>query len=396
MPASGANSPEQSRRFLWLYALAWAGGAVAYVPLLTILLPLRVTEMAGSDSIRWLAYITFCGAVAASIGNISFGMLSDRTRIRRPWIACGLGLSTALLLAITLTASPAALLVLIILWQLALNMMLGPLSAWAADSVPIGQVGTLGGLLAFAPAMGALAAVLITLPNVAGADGRIWLVGLFVAACVTPVLVLGRPRRVDAVAQPSARSDAMGSGPSKHSFGIMWVARLLVQIAEAALFAFLLVYFRSVAPNISEGAIARLFCLVLIAAIPIALVVGRWADRTNQPFLPLAAAAVVSGGGLVVLAWAESLDLAIAGYIVFGVATTVFLSLHSGQTLRVLPPAHRGRDLGVFNLTNTVPSLIMPWLALGLVPSFGFAGLFIILALLAFASAAILAILARN
>ena len=49
------------------------------------------------------------------------------------------------------------------------------------------------------------------------------------------------------------------------------------------------------------------------------------------------------------------------------------------------------RDLGVVNLTNTVPSLIMPWLTLALVPSFGFSGLFALLALLAFASAIILA-----
>jgi hypothetical protein len=71
--------------------------------------------------------------------------------------------------------------------------------------------------------------------------------------------------------------------------------------------------------------------------------------------------------------------------------------LHSGQTLRVLPtPRHRGRDLGIFNLTNTVPSLIMPWLTLALVPSFGFAGLFALLALLAFTSAMILTVLPRN
>ena len=47
-------------------------------------------------------------------------------------------------------------------------------------------------------------------------------------------------------------------------------------------------------------------------------------------------------------------------------------------------------------ITNTMPSVIMPWLALGLVPSFGFAGLFVLLALLAFVSAAILLFLARN
>ncbi|MFK9227165.1 hypothetical protein ACJEJD_24835, partial [Escherichia coli] len=52
--------------------------------------------------------------------------------------------------------------------------------------------------------------------------------------------------------------------------------------------------------------------------------------------------------------------------------------------LRVLPRSdRRGRDLGLFNLTNTVPSLIMPWLTLALVPHFGFSGLFLFLSGLA-------------
>jgi len=34
-------------RFVLLYALAWAGGTIAYVPLLTILLPVQVEALAG-------------------------------------------------------------------------------------------------------------------------------------------------------------------------------------------------------------------------------------------------------------------------------------------------------------------------------------------------------------
>lgn len=78
--------PRQSHRFLWLYALAVAGGAVSYVPFLTLLLPVRVTDLAGSETITYLAYIAFAGAIAASIANIAFGWASDRTGTRVPWI----------------------------------------------------------------------------------------------------------------------------------------------------------------------------------------------------------------------------------------------------------------------------------------------------------------------
>jgi hypothetical protein len=39
---------EAPRRFLLLYALAWAGAAIAYVPFLTILLPVKVEGRAGT------------------------------------------------------------------------------------------------------------------------------------------------------------------------------------------------------------------------------------------------------------------------------------------------------------------------------------------------------------
>jgi hypothetical protein len=44
----------------------------------------------------------------------------------------------------------------------------------------------------------------------------------------------------------------------------------------------------------------------------------------------------------------------------------------------------------LFNLTNTVPSMIMPWLTIAIVPEFGFSRLFALLAGLAFAAALIL------
>jgi len=99
---------------------------------------------------------------------------------------------------------------------------------------------------------------------------------------------------------------------------------------------------------------------------------------------------------MVGMALATGLDAAKASYLVFGIATTVFLSLHSSQTLRILPRSdRRGRDLGIFNLTNTVPSLIMPWLTISLVPGFGFDALFLLLAGLSAVAVLLLATMPR-
>ena len=386
MTAAPAAPADGMRRFLWLFALAWAGGAIAYVPFLTILLPLRVVALAGPDSVKILGIITFCGAIAASVGNIAFGWLSDRSGSRRPWILAGLLLSQSLLILVSLSRDPWTTLALVVCWQLALNMMLGPLSAWAADFVPRNRTGLLGGLMALSPALGALSGVVVTFPGIAGADQRLWLVAAMVAACVLPAILLVRSVPPQAP-QPMPAAERKRQPPAL----TMWIARLLVQIAEAALFAYLLLYFRSLDPLVEESRVARLFSAVLAAAFPIAIFAGRWADRSSRPARPLAICALCSALGLVALIMATTVVQAALAYIWFGLATTVFLSLHSGQTLRVLPnPAHRGRDLGLFNLTNTVPSLIMPWLTLILVPQRGFPALFAVLALLAFAASAIL------
>ena len=136
----------QPARFLWLYALAAAGGAVAYVPFLTIMLPLRMNDIAEGQEIQSLAYAAFAGAIAASLTIIAFGWISDRTGVRRPWIAGGLVLSSLLLVSMQFVQTVPALVAMIVIWQCALNMMLAPLAAWAGDCVPDHQKGLLGGL----------------------------------------------------------------------------------------------------------------------------------------------------------------------------------------------------------------------------------------------------------
>lgn len=398
-PAGGGR---QSLHFLLLYALAAAGGAMAYVPFLTILLPVRVEAMAGGAEVTWLAYCSFSGALAASMSNILFGWLSDRTGNRRSWIVCGLLGSCSLLLAIPLADSLPALVGLLVAWQVMLNMMLGPLAAMAGDHVPDRQKGFLGGLLSLSPAMGALVGAIVTIEGLAGADTRLALVSALVTVCVLPVILFGRPvsfpELTAPVAVPAAASPASILEKRPHVVvRRMWLARLLVQIAEAVLFAYLYIWFRTIAADFGDGDTAAVFGAVLVLAVPATLLVGRWADRHERPILPLAACAAITAVALVLMASANSLTLAVGAYALFGLVTSMFLALHSAQTLRVLPrPQTRGRDLGFFNLTNTVPSLIMPWLTLATVPAFGFSGLFMILAALSAIASLLLASISRT
>lgn len=390
-PDTLAQPPErQPAWFLALFALAAAGGAVAYVPLLTVLLPQRIAELQGGEDVAALAQVTFLGAGAASLANIAIGFLSDRSRTRRPWILAGLIASGALLVAVGEARSVRELIGLVMVWQVALNLMLAPLMAWAGDCFPDEQKGELGGALALAPALGALAGSMVTHVGLVEPGARLVLVAGLVSALVLPAVLLGRGRVRPALV---ALAPAPAPLPPRERVVVrMWTARLLVQVAEGGMFAFLLYWLRSLSPGYPENGAANIFSAVLVSAVPLSLLAGRWSDRHGRPVLPLVAAALLCAAGMLVMAAAQTLAFAITGYVLFGLAAAIFLSLHSGQTLRVLPrPQHRGRDLGIFNLTNTVPGMVMPWLTVLLVPQFGYGALFVLFAALSLGSAALLA-----
>jgi MFS family permease len=389
-PINGAH--RQPRWFLILFALAAAGGAVAYVPLLTVLLPQRIAELQGGEDVAALAQVVFVGAVIASLANIAVGMISDASKVRRPWIVAGLILSNLLLLAVGEARSVGELVLLIMAWQVGLNLMLAPLMAWAGDCFPDDQKGVLGGALALAPALGALAGSLVTYGGLVPPGARLTLVALLVTALVLPALIMGRERARPELMQALPEALTAKAPRPRYTVRRMWAARFLVQVAEGGMFAFLLYWLRSLAPGFPEHAAANIFSAVLVSAVPISLVLGRWSDRHARPILPLAGAALLCAAGMIVMAAAGTLAWAIAGYVVFAIAAAIFLSLHASQTLRVLPaPQHRGRDLGFFNLTNTLPAMVMPWLTVLLVPTLGYSALFVLFAVLALVSAALLA-----
>jgi len=381
--------------FLALFALAAAGGAVAYVPLLTVLLPQRIADLQGGEDVAALAQVTFLGAVTASLANIAVGWLSDRSGVRRPWIIAGLIASNLLLLAVGAAATVTQIIALVMVWQVALNLMLSPLMAWAGDCFPDEQKGILGGALALAPALGALAGSLVTYAGFVDPAARLWVVAGLVSALVLPAVLLGRDRVRAALIEPAPpRSPAIRRD---RVVARMWAARLLVQVAEGGMFAFLLYWLRSLAPGFPENAAANVFSIVLVCSVPLSLWLGRWSDRHARPVRPLVASAMLCAAGMLVMAGAATLAWAIAGYVLFGLSAAIFLALHASQTLRVLPaPQHRGRDLGLFNLTNTVPGMVMPWLTVLLVPRFGYGGLFVLFAGLALTSAALLAVTLRR
>jgi MFS family permease len=390
-----ASARRPGTRFLLLYALAYAGGVIAYTPFLMLVLPARVTALAGADDVRWLGYIVFAGAIAASLSGIASGWLSDVTRRRRFWVGVGLAATILLQLAMARAGTVGMLLCLVTAWQLALNLMLTPLIAWAGDCVPDARKGLLGGLLSIAPPLGALSAIALPQDLAGGIEARTAIIAAMTALPMLPLLLFARDARF--TPPPGPDHGAPLAMTVNRITAQVWLARLLMQLSGAALAAYLYFWLRSLDPALGDAGKMLLFASGLVASVALALLLGRWTDRHGQGFAALALTAVLAGGALLAMAWAETALAAKLAYALFVAANGAFLALHASQSLRVLPdPRRRGLGLGLFNLTNTAPSLIMPWIAISLVPTMGYDALFLVLAGLALAAALLLVRLPRQ
>lgn len=387
---SDATSPVRPRGlgFLVLYALASGGGVIAYVPLLTLILPIKVEAIAPDDKVALLSLATLIGAVVASVVNIVVGIVSDRTvlreRGRRPWVALGLVLTLASYVLIDVVTTRVGLIVGIVLFQGALNLMLAPLSATAADEIPDQQKGLAGGLMGAVYTFGALAGMVVTASAGWSEGTQLAIVGGLVTACMLPFLLISRRR--GPIVPASVPVVQAGAG-RKRNLARVWTARLLVQIAGSILFAYLLFYFETVertGPPVSPGEIARqvawLAGSVTILLVPLSIATGRLSDavRLRKPFLLITAVMMAVGLGLMALLpqWIP----AAAGYVLFATGVGLFLGLQGAYAMQLLiTPEHRGRDMGVLNLTNTIPALIAPSLAFALAGEGDFQSLLLVL-----------------
>ena len=372
----------RSLRFILLVALANAGGVIGFLPLLTLLLPVKVAEIAGDDRIAVFTTTVIAGALAASASNILFGWLSDRSVARgggrRRGIAFGLAGLTVSFAAVALATTQIQIIFAVILFQIAVNAVLAPMFAVMADEVPDAQKGLAGGLIALGAPLASAIATLMVAIGVSGEPARLGFVLAAVLLCVVPLL-FARPRIAPTVATPE-EAPLLG-----RDLAIAWASRLLVQVAGNVLWLYLVYYFASIDPHTpaskSVGPLGQLMTIAYLIPLPVAILVGRWSDRIERrkPFLFVFAA--LAALGLTGLAFARDWNMAAAAFTLYALGSAVFLSLHSGFAMQLLPdPHHRGRDLGLINLTNTLPALLGPLLTWALATPRDFGAVMLVLA----------------
>ncbi|MBO9711564.1 MFS transporter [Sphingomonas sp.] len=367
MEQGAAPRPLETRvtRLLLANGFANAGGVIAFLPLLSLLLPVKIEAMAGDARLDVLTAAVIVGAIAASGSNILFGWLSDvalaRGHGRRTWLGAGLAATALSYAGVAAATTPAAIVAAIACFQVAVNALLAPMFAIMADEIPDAHKRTAGGLLAIGHPLGAAMSTVLVGLSVAE-EGRLAVIAGVVALFVVPLLFVR-----GAMAEPAPESSAQRQ-LLRGDLVIAWTSRLLVQAASAMLSYYLVYYFESIAPGTAPHVVAQrvgtILTISLFIPLPIAILLGRWSDRARRGKPFLLGSALVAAAGLVAMALARDWVGGAAAFALYSIGAQVFLSIQIGFAMQLLPDArHRGRDLGLMNLTNTLPQFLGPGMA---------------------------------
>ncbi|WP_426291429.1 hypothetical protein [Sphingomonas sp. TWP1-3-1] len=369
------------RAYLGWHGLAWAGATIAYQPFLSFLLPLKIIGIGGHPDPILLSKAVLLGGVTAGFANLGWGLVGDRVVARgggRRWLILA-GLVGVLLsyVMLALASTPTGLLLALFGFQLVLNLLLSALVATAADEVPVHDKGLLGGVLCIGAPAGALVSVVTTLPGMSVERGLLW-----IAAMIT-ILVLpyALQQRYPVQRGPQQSPTTVGEPAEAQSFMLLWLVRLLLQIASKAVFFFLIYYFAETVGQVLPAAIAQLTLIAALIAPPAALFLGRVSDQYGCHRVVLLAMIAVMASGLVIMAIQSDLVSAVLGYLVFASSAAISLSLHSGYSMLRLPVGlASGKGLGLLNLANTLPAVAVAALGTAIVPQHGYRTLCWILA----------------
>ncbi|WP_353227747.1 MFS transporter [Novosphingobium sp.] len=364
-----------------LYAWATFGAHVSYAPLLALLLPRRIIAVAPDRAAAITSVVVLVGAITASLAHIMAGRFSDGWRRRhgnrRVPIAVGLGLTMAALTGLGLAQQVPALVVGLVAFQIALNLMFAPLGALLVDHFADhakGRVAALANLAIPLAGLGTGVAALAfprdsAVPFVAVAG----LVGL----SVLPLIVVWPFAAAAMPASPSqpalsAPSRPQISGPSiVADLARIGLARLLMQCGASFVVTYFYLFIvrhpdrAGVLPGHSVDVLfGRLVLVTTLAVLVVTVLAGRWSDHHRRRRAPMMASALVAGLALCALQ-AGSGWLMLAGYGLFQVGLIAYLALDAALVAQALHNHPRpGEMLGYMNLANTLPSIVVPGLVL--------------------------------
>ncbi len=314
---------------------------------------------------RTLAMLTVGAAVVSIIIQPTVGYLSDftvsRWGRRKPYIVFGSLLDVAFLLGIAWSQSLLALAAFILLLNVSTNIARGPFQGYVPDLVGERQVGLASALVGLMQVagnvtgflLGALAAVVHDLP--------LALVAVAIVELVTMASVILRvgqgqpPRDREGRSWATIAREAWATDILRERSYVWLVASRLFFLVGGGILVNTVILYMNQSLGLDQSAANGLFIVMLgivaigsgIAIIPAA----RYSDRVGRKPVIYASCALGTLGVLLV-ALAPGIPVALIGGAFFGLASGTFLAVDWALMTDIIPRASAGRYMGLSNVAT--------------------------------------------
>lgn len=329
-----------------------------------------------------LATVLAVGAAVSMVSNPVWGALSDRTMLRVgrrvPWVIGGV-LTGAV--ALLLTSQAQSLPTMVLGWalvQLTLNAAFAAVTAAVPDQVPTEQRGLIGGLIAVAGTVGVLVGVKIAEITGSIASGYAVIAGVLIVLALPYILGsrdLALPE--DHVREQLTTKTFLSSfwlSPREYpDFAWAWLTRLLVNLGNWIALNYLFYYLTDVLGfsdaqdnNVANAKLGLLVMIYGVTVVVTAVVVGQWSDKVGRrkPFVIWSG--IITGASGLGLGLAQSWEATIVAAIVLGCGFGIYQAVDFALITQVLPSAEgRGKDMGVINIAASLPQVLAPVIAGG-------------------------------
>lgn len=312
------------------------------------------------------------GALFATIANVIFGKVSDRTTSRwgrrRIWIVLGTVIMT---IAFVIMALAPSLLMATVGWalaQLGANMTLAPFIATIADHVPKFQRGKITAALGIAQNVGILGGTYVAeffadqLFIMFVAPSILAIVVMIIFAFVLPDQVLPvKPER------QTFREviETFWVSPVKHpDYALAWWSRFLITFASFGFTAFRYFYLLNhieVPEEQIPSVISTSVLIYTIALVIVSYASGWLSDKLGRRKVFVWSSTALFAIGTTALIFVEDVQTFFLLELLLGIAYGMYVGVDMALVVDVLPnPDDSGKDLGVFNIANALPQTFAP------------------------------------
>lgn len=367
--------------FIAAFTVAQIGAYVSFMPLFQVLLPLKAESIDSVNKAVVLSQVAIWGSIIASVANLLAGAISDRTTSRfgrrRPWMIVGALGTVASYLMIMAADSAVELMIGVVAFQLAFNMLFSALLAVLPDRVPDAQKGRVAAFLSLGHPIGGMAGAVLVGGLLVSEGARYLAIALVLLVAIAPFALSLNDAPLRAGERPPLRWRSFLAGlwvdPLKHpDFALAWISRFMVLVA-ITLTQFYMLYYLQDALHYSrlfpgqraEQGLALLTTAATCANVVCGMIGGMLSDRLRRRKLFAAGAAMTLAGAMITFSLVPGWPVVLAGFLIFGCGAGCYYAVDIALVSQVLPSQKdAGKDLGVINLANTLPQALAPVLAL--------------------------------